>query len=142
MFLIALLLLCLKSCDNTNNEPVIDTTTNNKLEFEASSDNKKRILLPGMDGINLKSETLEQAVNFYNPRENNCCFIMSLYLSDNTLLWQSDFLMPGESINTITLNTKLKKGKYRNCRLIYKCFSVESKKSLNSGEMMIEITAN
>lgn len=137
-----LLLLCFKSCVNKDGITIIETTTNNILDFEAVGDNDERIILPGMDGINLKSETFEQSVNFYNPKENDCCFIMSLYLSDNSLLWQSDFIMPGESLNTITLNTKLKKGKYRNCRLIYQCFNITNKSPLNNGEMIIEITSN
>lgn len=118
------------------------SSANNTLDFEPNSNTQNRIMLPGMDGINLKSESLEQSVNFFNPPDNKCYFVIQLFLSDNTLLWQSDYILPGESINTITLNKKLNKGKYRNCKLIYNCFAIESKKQLNKGEVIIEITAN
>lgn len=89
----------------------------------------------------MKSGQLEQKVDFYNPDENNCLFLISLYLSDDTLIWQSDLIRPSEHITQITLKQKLQRGLYRNCRLVYDCYTLDEKNILNGGQVKIEINS-
>lgn len=92
--------------------------------------------------MNLKSGQLNQTVDFYNPAENNCYFQISLFLSDDTLIWKSDYIAPSEHITDITLHQELLKGLYPNCRLLYECYTLDAKSPLNSGEMILEINSN
>lgn len=89
----------------------------------------------------MKSGQIQQTVDFYNPEQNACSFVLSLYLSDDTLIYQSDFLAPGEHIVEITLNQALQQGVYGKCRLVYECFTLDNKCPLNTGEVVLEINS-
>ena len=89
----------------------------------------------------MKSGQLQQSVDFYNPEQNACYFVLSLYLSDDTLIFQSDFLAPGEHISEIMLNQALQRGVYGKCRLVYECFTLDNKCALNTGEVILEINS-
>ena len=66
-------------------------------EFEEYQDYKNQsISIPGMNGIYLKANQTKQTVDFFNPEENQCYFIISLYLSDGTLIYKSDYIEPGD----------------------------------------------
>ena len=136
VFLIFLIFCLCRSCEKS---PSGNTSEPEKtLEFipadERDSDN---ITIPGITGLNMKSNQLNQTVDFYNPDSNLCYFKISLYLSDDTLIYQSDYLKPSEHITEITL----RRGIYKNCRLVYQCYSLTDKIELNSGELKLEINA-
>lgn len=139
--LLILLLLLLKSCGN--NPPLSDDNTETKqtektLDFIPASE-KGKINIPGYEGIYLTPGQLNQKVNFYNPDTNNCYFVISLCLSDDTLIWESDFIAPGEKITDITLLKELQRGLYNNCLLRYRCFSLSDKTELNGSTQTIKI---
>lgn len=145
VILIIVVILCLRSCHNQS--PPNDTNTTEEselpksLDFEALEEQEK-ITIPAVTGLNMTAGQLNQEVNFYNPETNSCYFQLSLYLSDDTLLYQSDLLKPAESINEIKLSQELKRGIYSNCRLVFDCFTMdEEKEKLNSGTVIMEITA-
>ena len=146
---IIIILLCLRCCnntasDNTENLPERDTseTTNQGLDFVPADDESKHsIQIPAMTGMYLKAGQLEQTVDFYNPKDNNCFFVLSLYLSDGTLIYKSDMLAPSEHITDITLSQELQRGLYRNCRLVYNCYSLDGKTPLNGSNVVIEINS-
>lgn len=146
VILVIVILLCLRSCHNESPPPDDTNTTEESelpksLDFEALEDQEK-ITIPAVTGLNMTAGQLNQEVNFYNPDTNNCYFQLSLYLSDDTLLYQSDLLQPAESINEIKLSQELKRGIYSNCRLVFDCFTLdEAKEKLNSGTVIMEITA-
>jgi hypothetical protein len=118
------------------------------------------IAIPGFGSLDFEADTKEQKVNFYNPKENTCLFRMTLVLHGNgepkeedaatssgsaggedegIVLWTSEMVEPGEEIKTITLNQKLKKGKY-SAQLQYECFTLENQSQLNGSN--IEFTLN
>lgn len=140
VFLIFLIFCLCRSCEQS---PSDNTSEPEKtLEFipadERDSDN---ITIPGITGLNMKSNQLNQTVDFYNPDSNLCYFKISLYLSDDTLIYQSDYLNPSEHITEITLHQALRRGIYKNCRLVYQCYSLIDRSELNSGEIKLEINA-
>lgn len=137
-----LLLMFLRSCQCSKPPPnEKETTETNVLDFTPNNESSDSIIIPGINGMNLKSNQLEQKVDFYNPDENNCYFQISLYLSDNTLIWQSDLIKPSEHITQITLKQKLQRGLYRNCRLVYDCYTLDDKTTLNGGQVKLEINS-
>lgn len=142
VLLVIMLIFLLFSCrGNTKTDNAIITTQNSKLDFEPVNDEIKTIKIPGTNGINLKADSINQSVYFYNPNENNCYFVIELYLSDNSLIWRSNWLKPSESITNIELLEPLQKGIYKNCELVYNCYSINEKKPLNNGKVKIEINS-
>lgn len=143
VLLVIMLIFLLFSCrGNTKTDyAIITTTQNSKLDFEPVNDEIKTIKIPGTNGINLKADSINQSVYFYNPKENNCYFVIELYLSDNSLIWRSNWLKPSESITNIELLEPLQKGIYKNCELVYNCYSLNEKKPLNNGKVKIEINS-
>lgn len=141
--LIIILLFSLKSRQNNappDKEIIEESEEPKSLDFEAANEQEK-ITIPAVTGLNMVSGQLNQNVDFYNPN-TNCVFQLSLYLSDDTLLYQSDFLNPSECISEIELSQELKRGTYKNCRLVFDCFTLtETKEPLNSGTVIMEITA-
>ena len=144
--IILVLLLILKFCGKPTAPPSDETSqtvsTTKPLDFIPAVDSSAdSINIPAVTGINLKSGQLQQKVDFYNPKENQCYFIISIYLSDDTLIYKSDYLAPAETITEISLLQALQKGVYKNCRIVYSCYTLDSKATLNSGNVKIEINS-
>ncbi|MGN0476614.1 MAG: hypothetical protein ACI4HM_04665 [Ruminococcus sp.] len=129
------------ACQNHKTNPTADTTTteSKSLDFTPYNNTEDTITIPGIDGLNLKAGQLNQQVDFCNPSQNKCYFLISLFLSDGTLIWKSDYIAPSEEILEITLFKELQRGLYKNCRLVYDCYSLNDKSQLNSGEVKLEI---
>lgn len=141
------LLLLLKYCNNKSNtlpsgDTSQSTSTTKPLDFIPAVDVPlNSITIPAVTGLNMKSGQLRQKVDFYNPKENQCYFVISIYLSDDTLIYKSDYLAPEGTITEITLLQTLQKGTYKNCRIVYNCYALDSKSTLNSGNVKIEINS-
>lgn len=133
IILIFAVVLILHFCDQTNEQ------TKKALDFEPYSASQDYIKIPGFTDLRFKAEELEQAVDFYNPEENKCYFQISIYLSDETLIYQSDLITPSETLNKISLLMPLEHGIYRNCILRVDCFSLDDNTPLNGGEFSITI---
>ena len=121
------------------------------------------ISIPGFESLDFKAGRKKQSVNFYNPEENTCYFRISLVLEqDNgaetgnasgdapgneqgaagsaeneTVLWTSDLIEPGEEVGSITLNKELESGEYP-AILKYECFSLKDETPLNGSN--VELT--
>ena len=61
-----------------------------KLPSGANSDDKT-IKIPGISSLVFISDQKGQKVNFYNPKENDCLFRMTLYIEDKQY-WQSGYI--------------------------------------------------
>ncbi len=131
------------SCQSRKTNPTADTTTteSKSLDFTPYNNTEDTIIIPGIDGLNLKGGQLQQQVDFCNPSQNKCYFQISLFLSDGTLIWKSDYIAPSAEISEITLYKELQKGLYKNCRLVYDCYSLNDKSQLNSGKVKLEINS-
>ena len=140
---VVVVILLLRSCGDSPVIPPTDTDpTKGTLNFTPAGEQQNNtIKIPGMTGIVMQSGQLEQTVDFHNPKENACYFVLSLYLSDDTLIYQSDYLAPGERITEIVLNQTLQRGVYGKCRLVYQCFTLDNKYALNTGEVVLEINS-
>ena len=138
-FIVLLMAYCHKSTDNP---PATTEPTQKPLEFEEYQDYKNQsISIPGTSGIILKANLISQTVDFYNPAENQCYFIITLCLSDGTMIYKSDYIAPGERLTEIDLLQTLKRGIYKNCTLNYDCFTLTNKSRLNGSTIKIEINS-
>ena len=140
---VVVIVLLLRSCGaGVETVPTDTTPPKNILDFTPAGERQDNtITIPGMTGITMKSGQLQPTVDFYNPKQNACYFVLSLYLSDDTLIYQSDFLAPGEQITEIMLNQALLRGVYGKCRLVYECFTLDNLCQLNTGEVVLEINS-
>ena len=146
IIVIILILLLFKCCSSNRGTkpPPSDTSstteTNKTLDFIPAGE-EGRITIPGYAGIYFKAGTTQQTVDFHNPETNNCYFKISLYLSNDFLLYESDLIKPGEQLKEITINQKLEKGLYKNCLLVYQCYSLNDETPLNGSTQNIEINS-
>jgi len=101
------------------------------------------IAIPGYESIQLTADTTKQAVSMMNPAENNCIFIITLYLPDGTLLWESDEIKPGKASEPIKLTTPLASGVYEQCIVHYSCYDMDKKRTpLNNAEIKLSLIVN
>ncbi len=87
--------------------------------------------IPGYDLVKMKSGQLDQNVRLYNPSNNSCYFLITIYLPDGKEIYRSDLIAPGDSIDRIRLSTKLEKGLNENAMLVYSCYSVDNLQPMN-----------
>lgn len=144
--ILVILIIGFRCCNSSTPPPsgtdsTTESTTDNELDFVPAGDNNGRIQIPAVTGLNMRAGQLEQTVDFYNPQENNCYFVITLCLSDDTEIYKSDMLAPGEHITAITLSQELQRGLYRNCRMIYDCYALDGKTKLNGSNVVLEINS-
>ena len=112
------------------------------------------ISIPGYESLTFTAGKKKQSVDFYNPDENTCFFRISLVIKDETdtangeegnageetVLWTSDFIEPGEHVKSIKLSKELESGEYA-AILKYECFSLKDKTPLNGSnvELMLKV---
>ncbi len=120
-------ILILQFSDMNGENPADDTTSDSTNVIDPPG----RISIPGFDEIVLKADTWIQNVHFKNPESNRCYFVITLYMQDGSLLYKSDLIAPGESINRICLSQLLESGVYENCVLNYACYSTKDFQQLN-----------
>lgn len=94
-----------------------------------SIQNPDSIAIPGYGSITLKADRIEQNVSFNNPEQNQCYFVICLYLADGTLLWKSDYVCPGDSADPLILLQTLDEGVYEDAILEYLCFAMDGRLS-------------
>lgn len=102
-----------------------------KLTSGAKSDDKT-IKIPGISSLVFIEDQKGQKVNFYNPKENDCLFRMTLYIEDKQY-WQSGYIDPGKGYYDITLDDTLQSGEY-NGALLIECYKEEGT-ALNSAKV-------
>lgn len=105
-------------------------------EIERGKSATDKIAIPGWDCIYIKSDTTSQKVNFYNPQENNCLFLITLYIEDEDV-WKSGYIKPGYGYYDITLSKEFKPGEYTG-GLKIRCFK-ESGEELNSAKVTFKV---
>ena len=98
------------------------------------------IAVPGYEMLELKANTTKQSLQMPNPPQNCCFFQISLYLEDGTLLWQSEWIEPGETSKPMVLTKTLEKGTYPNAILRYSCYRMdETLAPLNGAETKLTL---
>lgn len=97
------------------------------------------IAYPGYGELSFKADKKKQAIYLQNPKENTCYFQMSLILSDGRMIWQSEYLEPGNAFNRISLSESLPKGIYENTVLQYDSYSIKDGRQLNGSSIKLTL---
>ncbi|HPF54041.1 MAG TPA: hypothetical protein P5116_05015 [Eubacteriales bacterium] len=100
------------------------------------------IAIPGYESITIDANTTKVLVNFQNPSQNQCFFVISLILTDTgEVLYQSKWLEPGKALYEIELTRALEPGTY-NAKVKYETYALTSPYgSLNGAEVKIQLIA-
>lgn len=153
VFVIVILIIflaLLRSCSNGDDQKgqitVPDTSNESVESIQEDSEEKSvtnsygTIAIPGYEALTLQADEKKQRISFNNPEQNKCYFVISLYLSDGTLLWKSDYVKPGSVSKAVVLSQTLSEGTYKDCLLKYECFAYDtSKKQLNGAETKVTL---
>lgn len=98
-----------------------------------------QIAIPGYESLTLLANEKKQNISLHNPAQNQCYFRISIVLEDNTVVWKSDLIEPGDS-SQIILSKKYEPNVYYNSALKYECFSLdESRTPLNGAETVLTL---
>lgn len=149
IFLIILLLLLLLGaiiyilCNQANSSPELPTDENavvweGEQKVPRLPNGQKGIAIPGFDTLVFSANQTHQKVNFFNPDNNDCLFLMTLY-ADGKQLWKSGYCKPGMGYYDIEISEPLKAGKY-SAYLKVQCFK-EDGTALNGAKVEFDITA-
>lgn len=144
--ILIILIISLRHCNRftpppSDTDSTTESTSDKELDFLPAGDNNGRIQIPTVTGLNMRAGQLEQTVDFYNPKENSCYFVITICLSDDTVIYKSELLAPSKHITSITLSQELQRGLYRNCRMIYNCYALDGKTQLNGSNVVLEINS-
>lgn len=105
---------------------------------KASLGDKPAIAIPGFNELVFIANQTTQKVNFYNPLNNDCLFLMSLYV-DEELLWQSGYVKPGDCYYEIELSRALPEGEnFKNGCLRIQCYKLDGT-TLNSARVNFKL---
>lgn len=110
--------------EQTSVEPDIKFTDD--LGYEQPEEQKK-VKIEARTGIYLKYGKLLQSVDFINLSENKYDMKILIYLGDGTLLYESDYLSPGNSISEAMFRLVPERGAYTNSLIVYKFYSLDEK---------------
>lgn len=98
------------------------------------------IAIPGYKSITIDAGKTDIKVNFQNPKQNPCYFVISLILEDGTELYKSKMIEPGKGLYDITIVNPLNKGEYP-AVIKYETFSLNDLNPLNGAEVKISLIA-
>ena len=147
VFLMIILICSLSGCSGKVEQ---------KTEKEYSNiEMNPNISIPGYESLDFKTGKTKQSVDFYNPDENTCFFRISLVIKDETdtangeegnageetVLWTSDMIEPGEHVKSIKFDKELESGEYA-AILKYECFSLKDKTPLNGSNVELTLNVN
>ena len=143
--IILLILLFVSACIAvafTNNDSNIESFKLPELSISGNdgfnAQSKATASISAKSGLTFVDGQSQQRVEFKNPVDNQCEFVVSLYLGDGTHLFTTNPIKPGEIVNSVNLLHDLKPGTYKDAILVYDCYS-ENGEPLTRCEFIIEI---
>lgn len=95
------------------------------------------ITIPGFERVQLSAIPAPQTAPFYNPKGNQCYFVISLFLPGGEEIYRSALIAPGESTETVALSYIPRAGIYENAVLRYSCYSLEDYEVMNGADVDI-----
>ena len=99
------------------------------------------IMIHGIENIQIPAGTADIAINLENPASNPSYFLFELRIIETSeLLYRSEEVKPGESVQQVTMFREMEKGVYKAVLMIYN-YSLEGKEPMGSVSVDFIITA-
>ena len=100
----------------------------------------KGMKLDVVSGYVFKPDVTDQDIGFTNYNSNKYAIKAFLYLADGTGIYESKYMLPGETIGAISLSKPLKAGIYKNALLVYRFYTTDdAHTAISQCEFPIEI---
>lgn len=99
------------------------------------------IAIPGYKSITIDAGKTDVKVNFVNPEDNPCYFVISLLLDNGATLYQSKMIKPGFGLYDIRLSEPLAAGEYP-ATIRYDTYSLDNLSPLNGAAVKITLIAH
>lgn len=115
-------------------QTVVDAPTSTEMVV-AQGQEAGSIAIPGFDRMILKAGKTEQKAALFNPGENECYFVLGIYLPDGTEIFRSSKLAPGEALESIELKQPLEAGAHDGATLRYTCYAFDDLSPLNGADV-------
>ena len=94
--------------------------------------------MPGITDLHFVSNSVEQNVNFYNPKENKCLMDIQILTKENGIIWQMHDIKPDDKIQNITVSNKFDSGIYP-AYVIVGFKTIDNETKLNGSTFKINI---
>ena len=134
---VGVILFLHRKSPSPNLEPDTDAQSwQGEQELDKPKTEIKQIAIPGIESLVFIEGQTKQAVNFYNPKENDCLIVFSLHV-DNHELWRSGYCEPDKGYYSIELNEPLEKGEY-SATLLHECYRRDGTR-LNSANVQFTL---
>ena len=124
---------------HTQSEPIIPEIEFNGSDGYQSNQQNGDMLIKATTGLVFQSSSLVQTVDIPNQENNQYAMRISLYLGSGELLYESDYIYPGDTLSSITLCRNLKSGIYKNVVMVYRFYSVDTHTIISQCELPLEI---
>lgn len=98
------------------------------------------IEIPGYQSIPLAADSTQVTVDFRNPGQNRCYFVITLALEDGTQLYRSQLIPPGKGVQSITLNQPLPAGEHA-ASVRYEAYTMDDQTPLNGADIKVKLLA-
>lgn len=139
MIIVPLRILNLDKTDNSKQGDIyngIKWSDNQKSVDDLSK--QKYIAVPGITDLHFVSNSVEQNVNFYNPKENKCLMDIQILTKENGIIWQMHDIKPDDKIQNITVSNKFDSGIYP-AYVIVGFKTIDNETKLNGSTFKINI---
>ncbi len=109
-------------------------------EPDDTSDSTSQIKIPGYETIVFHADETQQEITLYNPAENSCFFCFTLFIGEEeTPIYESALVEPGNAIRKITLNRPLSAGDYQ-LNIHIDTYDITTNQPLNSAISSAELS--
>lgn len=137
IILIAILLLSTRSCSKGEMK-YSGVKWNGNQQVLTHSCEQKYIAVQGIMDMHFTANTLEQTVNFYNPKENECLMSIKIVADGHGTIFEKENIQPDYGLYAIRLNQELDAGIY-NANVIMAFTTLDGQTKLNSGNFRTKI---
>lgn len=96
------------------------------------------ISIPCFESLVFKENQTTQKINLYNPESNQCYFVITLIVEQDTL-FKSEMIAPDTGFYEIELSKELTAGEYSGT-IIYECYSMTDLSPMNGGSFHFDLT--
>lgn len=137
IILVVLMFTSTRSCSRNNVEYGGVKWNGNQQALNTSGE-QQYIAVQGVTNMHFAANTLEQTVNFYNPKENECLMSIKIVADGHGTIFEKENIQPDYGLYAIRLNQELDAGIY-NANVIMAFTTLDGQTKLNSGNFRTKI---
>ena len=116
-------------------------TESTESDGDTTGDIAETAAIPGFTLISVTADATDVDAPFYNPSDNEVTLKLTLTLSDGSVLYESQELQPGETVDMMELSQSLAAGDY-DATLHYDVYAMnDDHTELNGADIAVTVRA-